>query len=769
MTVVPTTSPTWTHDSFWDSVLALLMPGSTLQPVQQAALNAGLLTTAQRRHFIVSAPTNAGKTLVGDLACIDALRQGERVVILEPLRALAQEKADEWAERAPKLFRLLERPVTVTLSTGDYRLEDEQFTDVPRAAQITIATPEKLEALLRRPEHAPWFTGIGVVVDEAHLLASPRRGPTLELLLARLKALPHAPRFILLSGTVGETSTVSEWLTPSEVVRVTERTSPLTLGVLPVQAGQEPDEVAAKWLQEALLDPSHRALVFVYQTASAGKLARQLNTLLGSGMAQPYHAQLARTQREAAKKAFLAGECRVIVTTTALAMGLNLPCTHVLVRDPTFAGVGRVQAAELLQMLGRAGRGQTPGTGAVLLRQSDSWGAAELQQALSEPQFPPLVSAFEQLDPANPQPVIQVVATLLAAQPAPVTAQTLEDLLRHSLGGRSLVSQVRRALSQLERQKLAFRTDPAAPEGAESAGKGEACFGLTWLGRHAVRSVIPLPFAAGYAQLLRDLMSVDSQDDLLEHWQPMDTLFLVNLLHERPPTLGWRWSEDLVKSVDAWCERYGADAPKLYEFVRGEIQTCRAEELLGSLGISLPPGKKAGEEARKSAYQALARAAILFERSRGRPATDIERTWKVKNLEGIEERWRDDLLWLLGGLTELLDVKAYLFHLRQHAQADDARVKRVKLALRRQKQQVYGLIEGLKRCSPLGSILDAIRRQQLGRKPKIGLRSIQKLEEAGVTSITELQNLTAEQLQKLGVRQDFAQQLLKYLRRRSST
>lgn len=757
--------PTAEGDAFWLQVMAVLLPSGSLQPVQRAALDAGLLGIAQRKHFIVSAPTNGGKTLVGDLACIDALRQGERAVILEPLRALAQEKADDWAARAENLSKVIERPVTVTLSTGDYRLEDEQFTDAPQAAHVTVATPEKLEALLRRPEHQAWFDGIGVVVvDEAHLLSNPRRGPTLELLLARLKALAHPPRFVLLSGTVGSTAAVEQWLNPCEVVRVTERTSPLTLSVLPASAPQEANDLAAQWLAEALHDPAHRALVFVYQTASAGKMAGELNTVLGAGTALPYHAQMAKAQREATKAAFLRGECRVIVTTTALAMGLNLPCTHVLVRDTTFAGVGRLDVAELLQMLGRAGRGQTPGTGAVLWRPSDGWGEAELRQALTEPQFLPLVSAFDMLDPADPQPVMQMVATLLAAQVSSIPAQTLETLLQNSLGGRHLSGQVRRALGDLVRHKLAFSAPP--PEGTAPQ---EEHFKLTWLGRHAVQSVIPLPVAAGYSQLQRDLMSVDARDDLLEQWRPMDTLLLINLLHDRPPNLGWRWSEALPKAVDAWCERFGADAPKLYEFVRGDAEQSRADELLGSLGVPLPSGRKAKGEARKLAYQALARAAILYERSKGRAITDIERTWGIKNLSGAEERWRDDLLWLLGGLSDLMDVNAFLYHLKQNLQADDVRVKRVRLSLQRQQRQVYGLIEGLKRCSPLGGLLDSIRKQQLGRKPKIGLATIKRLEDAGVTSINELQGLTADQLQALGVRRDFAQQLLKFLKRQKST
>src|SRR5207245_10497984 len=75
-----------------------------------------------RRHVILAAPTNAGKSLVGLLALLDGVRQGGRALLVAPLRAIAREKADELAAVAPGLADVLGRPVTVRISTGDYRL-----------------------------------------------------------------------------------------------------------------------------------------------------------------------------------------------------------------------------------------------------------------------------------------------------------------------------------------------------------------------------------------------------------------------------------------------------------------------------------------------------------------------------------------------------------------------------------------------------------------------------------------------------------------------
>src|SRR5262249_48609641 len=154
------------------------------------------------------------------------------------------------------------------------------------------------------------------------------------------------------------------WLSPCDVVRVTERFPPLRKEVWELPEG-EADEAVGVYALEALADPSAGLLVFVYQTRSAERLARQLRGplggLAGAGGPLAYHARMGTPQREAARKAFAAGRSRCLVATTALGLGVNLPATHVLVRDTTFPGVGPLGVADLLQMMGRAGRGEREG------------------------------------------------------------------------------------------------------------------------------------------------------------------------------------------------------------------------------------------------------------------------------------------------------------------------------------------------------------------------------------------------------------------------
>src|SRR4029079_18010724 len=99
-----------------------------------------------------------------------------------------------------------------------------------------------------------------------------------------------------------------------------------------------------------------------------------------------YHAQMNAAQREMVRRSFARGESRCVVATSALGLGVNLPATHVIVRDVTFPGEGSQPISDILQMMGRAGRGKRPGTAVVLVRPNDHWSPNELiAQWVEEP------------------------------------------------------------------------------------------------------------------------------------------------------------------------------------------------------------------------------------------------------------------------------------------------------------------------------------------------------------------------------------------------
>ncbi|MFN7929338.1 MAG: hypothetical protein U0Y68_15605 [Blastocatellia bacterium] len=338
-----------------------------------------------------------------------------------------------------------------------------------------------------------------------------------------------------------------------------------------------------------------------------------------------------------------------------------------------------------------------------------------------------------------------------------MTLPSLQQFFSRSLGGSVMVAQIPTALSWLSDpvRVLAFRD------------KHER-YRLTTLGLQTVRAVFPLSMASGIAQLLRDLLTIDSEDKLLASWKPLDHLLVLELVSERLRNLRL-FSQELAEQVDGWMEQHPDQTPLLYRhWIRGHVGKSRAVEIFGSLNVSVEGQQLTPEEsARRRSYIAALQAIVLFERGEGQTSEELERRWKIRNLEGIEEKWRDEMLWLLSGLAKLLDVRCFYFHLREECQADAERIQRVKRHLRTMQMQIFSLQTHLKYCSPLGGILRAIRRTQTSTNGiRIGVQSIRRLEEAGVRKLNELIHLQVEDFTKMGVRPDLAQQIRRYAQKR---
>jgi hypothetical protein len=293
---------------------------------------------------------------------------------------------------------------------------------------------------------------------------------------------------------------------------------------------------------------------------------------------------------------------------------------------------------------------------------------------------------------------------------------------------------------------------------------------LTALGQAGVRSMLPLPYLTGLGQLLRDLISLDTDARLLQRWSALDHLVLASILSDRAPKLR-RFSEALASQIDGWHENRPAEDKSLLfaEWVMGAAGASKVDELFGSLGIATNRKSPAGSDAgRKRAYIAMLAAIVLDERSRGLALADIERRWGITELEGLDESWRDTALWLLAGHANLLEVRTFYHHLREHCSANDDQVKAMKRAFGRMRSQAYDLLEGLKYCSPLGPMLRGVR-ATVGSTtdgPMAGIATIRTLEAAGVTSMVQVRLMGIDALVQAGIQKRYAQQIRSYIDRR---
>ena len=446
---------------------------------------------------------------------------------------------------------------------------------------------------------------------------------------------------------------------------------------------------------------------------------------------------------------------------------MAIPATHVLLRDTTFHGLRKLSVDEILQMLGRAGRGSKPGKGIVLVRPSDDWDALELASELQAEKINPICSAFEfeeasingrnHRSPTENDNAAKVSLSLLSRFGKDgLEKDQIFTVVQNMLAGPTLTSMTTGALSWLISKKLSFIDENDK-------------YHLTVLGERTAKAVLPPKYAVGFGQLIRDLLEIDPEDRLLARWSPIDHLIVLELLSERSQNLK-PFSKGLAEQIDSRMEgRPPSDKSLLFhEWIYGNTVFSKSDELLGSLGLTEPFKPKNREEAaRKAGYLATMRAIILDDISKGIPFDDLERSWRIKGLGGVQESWRDNNLWLLSGQVKLLDLKCFYYHLRENCAADDDRIKRLKAILQRLRAQIYDLMEHLKYCSPLGPLMRGVRNMlKNSNDPKIGPGTIKKLEESGIKSILELSTIEVDRLVELGIRKAFAKQIKQYVRRR---
>jgi|YNPNPStandDraft_1061719.scaffolds.fasta_scaffold19509_2 helicase len=364
---------------------------SELYPPQREALPLAL----SGRNLVLSMPTASGKSLIAYVAIIHSLRRRKgKALYIVPLRALAREKYDDL-----RCFESL--GFKVALSIGDLDESDKHLSRY----DIIVCTSEKADSLLRHS--SPWLSEVRVlVVDEIHLINDPSRGPTLEVIIARFKALNPDIQVLGLSATIQNADEIAEWLN-AELVYSDWRPVTLKEGVWynneiifndgSVRIMNEGcSDNALEYLVSDSVMNDGQVLIFVNTRKSAVSLARQLSEcikeklsdrdskelkrisrLLSTGESEYtsvdamlascvekgcafHHAGLDNEQRRIVEQGFRDHYIKCIVATPTLAAGINVPARRVIIRDlwryDVNLGLQPIPVLEYKQQAGRAGR-----------------------------------------------------------------------------------------------------------------------------------------------------------------------------------------------------------------------------------------------------------------------------------------------------------------------------------------------------------------------------------------------------------------------------
>jgi helicase len=386
---------------YLEELLRLLNYGS-LYPPQELALSKGVMNG---NNILVTTPTSSGKTLIGLMGMINILNKGKKIVYLTPLKALASEKFNEF-KIIKDLSCFKNRKIEIAISTGDYDSSGTELID----KDIIILTNEKMDSILRHESN--WIFDVGLfIIDEIHLLTERERGPTLEIILTKIKLMPQRPQIIGISATISNSDEIADWLKcepiqskwrPTELIEGVYNYGKVTMnngttfeidnigvadnsngGIIglamdsiindggqslvfaetrkrTVSLAKKTSDMVLKSLDKSSKLSAQKIGVEILKQGDDTELNRTLSNTVTKGVGF-HHAGLGLKSRQIVEDAFRKGIIKILFATPTLAAGVNLPARRVVITsifryDYEYGGNVPLSVLQYKQLCGRAGR-----------------------------------------------------------------------------------------------------------------------------------------------------------------------------------------------------------------------------------------------------------------------------------------------------------------------------------------------------------------------------------------------------------------------------
>lgn len=380
-------------------------------------------------NLLICAPTGAGKTNIALLTILREIQKqlnsmnlgrdltikdfsninwNFKIVYLVPLKALANEIVDKFKTTLSFLN------IKVNEFSADVNLSKEQIDQT----NLFVAIPEKWD-LFTRKNDSIFDTLRLMIIDEVHLL-NEDRGRVLECIMARtIRKMELNQKFIRFAGL---SATLPNYWDVAEFLRVNDglfyfdssyRATPLKmkfLGVFERRSDEEYKDYENQIVYEEVvkyLEKGKQVLIFVHSRIETMNFARDLIRRAqmhgkdylfqpGTGGAKsnsklkstrfmnktleelaPYgigfhNAGLMRKDRNSCEALFANKTLNVLVSTSTLAWGVNLPAYLVIIKGVTFYDASKgcqtdMGILDIQQMFGRAGRPQFDKKGVAMI------------------------------------------------------------------------------------------------------------------------------------------------------------------------------------------------------------------------------------------------------------------------------------------------------------------------------------------------------------------------------------------------------------------
>ncbi|XP_060529591.1 activating signal cointegrator 1 complex subunit 3 isoform X2 [Cylas formicarius] len=366
-------------------------------------------------NMLVCAPTGAGKTNIALLSIVHQIRshmEGSlikrdnfKIIYVCPMKALATEMVANFGKKLAPIG------IIVKECTGDMQLTKREIAET----QMLVTTPEKWDVITRKGAVDTEVVGLVklLIIDEVHLLNG-SRGPVIEALVARtLRQVVSSQSMIRI---VALSATLPGYLDVAQFLKVNTKTGlfffdnrfrsvPLTTSFIGVKKKDEADIMDAVCYEKVVgfVKDGHQAMVFVTSRNATAAVAKKLveiaqtkgtlklfepeknvkinrsgykNSDLSFLIPQGFgihHAGMVRSDRLEVEHLFRSGVLKVVICTTTLAWGVNLPAHAVIIRgtlhyDATKSSFVDMDMLDVQQIFGRAGRPQydTSGHGIII-------------------------------------------------------------------------------------------------------------------------------------------------------------------------------------------------------------------------------------------------------------------------------------------------------------------------------------------------------------------------------------------------------------------
>lgn len=330
-----------------DRVLAALPYAPT--GAQSRAIHeiAGDLAKPERMNRLLQGDVGAGKTLVAFMALLIAVEAGGQGVMMAPTEILARQHLeglqplaestgvvlelltgrDKGAERAAKLKALACGDIQILVGTHAVFQADVHFADL----RLAIVDEQHRFGVRQRMELGRKGAGADVLVMTATPI--PR-----SLALAQYGDMDVS---VLDEKPPGRKPVKTALISTERMDEVVDHLRQA------VSEGRQ-----AYWVCPLVEESEHSDLI------AAEARFQRLRAALGEGVVGLVHGQMPPVDKDAAMARFVAGETSVLVATTVIEVGVNVPNASIMVieRAETFG------LAQLHQLRGRVGRGETAST-----------------------------------------------------------------------------------------------------------------------------------------------------------------------------------------------------------------------------------------------------------------------------------------------------------------------------------------------------------------------------------------------------------------------